>query len=293
MLIQPKTLDVESSETIVSAILFIPERLEDLADFVKLKDRVTEETYTLTKDNIIITEKLAKLLGVSIGDTIELYFDDVTKYPVTIEAVAENYMSHYVYISSDYYRSLFGEEPEYNQLYLRTRELTEEEKDAFSGEMLSDDAVDSVTYVEELQADVSIMMKSMELVIVVLIVAAGMLAFIVLYNLNNINIIERRRELATLKVLGFYDMEVGNYVYRENVLLTVLGTMAGIVMGLFLHRFVITTVEIDMMMFGRDIEWQSYVYSILLTCFFAVLINVGMFYKLRKIDMVESLKSAE
>lgn len=293
MLIQTKTLDVESAETIVSATLFVPERLEDLSDFVKLKDRVTQETYTLTGNNVIVTEKLAKLLSVSVGDTIELYFDDVTKYPVTIDAIAENYMFHYVYISSEYFYNLCGEEPEYNQLYLRTRELSETEKEAFSGEMLNDDAVDSVTYVEELEADVAIMMQALELVIVVLIVAAGMLAFIVLYNLNNINIIERRRELATLKVLGFYDLEVANYVYRENVLLTILGAMAGVIMGIFLHQFVIMTVEVDMMMFGRDIEWPSYIYSVLLTFVFAVLVNLGMFYKLGKIDMVESLKSAE
>lgn len=293
MLIQTKTMDVESAETMVSATLFVPERLDGLSDFVKFQDRVTEKTYTLTDENIIITEKLAKLLGVSVGDTIEVYFDDVTKYPVIINAIAENYMFHYVYMSADYYRDLCGEEPEYNQLYLKTTELSEEDKEAFSGEMLSDDAVDSVTYVEELQESVSVMMQSLEMVVIVLIIAAGMLAFIVLYNLNNINIIERRRELATLKVLGFYDMEVGNYVYRENVLLTILGMLAGVVMGLFLHRFVILTVEIDMMMFGRDIEWPSYIYSVLMTCIFAVLINAGMFYKLRKIDMVESLKSAE
>ena len=293
MFIQTKTMDIESPETIVSATLFVPERLDDMEEFVNLRDRVTKENYLLTKDNIIITEKLAKLLDVSEGDTIELYFDDVTKYSVTVDAVAENYMFHYVYMSAEYYHSLCKEAPEYNQLYLKTTELTEAEKEAFSGEMLTDNAVDSITYVEEMQESVAVMMQSLELVIVVLIVAAGMLAFIVLYNLNNINIIERRRELATLKVLGFYDMEVANYVYRENVLLTVLGTMAGVIMGLFLHRFVILTVEIDMMMFGRDIEWPSYVYSVLLTFVFAVVINAGMFYKLRKIDMVESLKSAE
>ncbi|MBR6643322.1 MAG: FtsX-like permease family protein [Lachnospiraceae bacterium] len=293
MFIQTKTMDIESEEARVSATLFVPERLADLEDFVKLKDRVTEQTYTLTDDTIIITEKLAKLLKISEGDSIELYLDDVTKYQVTVHAIAENYMFHYVYMSEQYYRNLYGEEPEYNQLYLKTTELSEDKKDAFSKEMLADDAVDSVTYVEELQDSVSVMMKSMELVIVVLIVSAGMLAFIVLYNLNNINIIERRRELATLKVLGFYDMEVGNYVYRENVLLTVFGTLAGVIMGLFLHRFVIMTVEIDIMMFGRDIEWPSYIYSILLTFIFAILINAGMLNKLRKIDMVESLKSAE
>ena len=293
MLIQTKNMDVESAETMVSATVFVPERLEDLGDFVVLQDRISEEKYTLTKDNTIITEKLAKLLDVSVGDTIELHFDDVTRYPVTIDAIAENYMFHYVYISAQKYEQLCGEVPEYNQLYLKTVGMTEEEKEAFSGEMLSDDGVDSITYVEELQESVSVMMKALELVIVVLIVAAGMLAFIVLYNLNNINIIERRRELATLKVLGFYDMEVANYVYRENVLLTILGIAAGVIMGFFLHRFVILTVEIDMMMFGREIKWHSFVYSVLLTGIFAVLINLFMFYKLRKIDMVESLKSAE
>jgi len=150
-----------------------------------------------------------------------------------------------------------------------------------------------VTYVDELQETVSVMMQALELVVIVLIVAAGMLAFIVLYNLNNINIIERRRELATLKVLGFYDGEVGSYVYRENVLLTFLGILAGIVMGIFLHRFVILTVEVDMLMFGRVISGSSYVYSVLLTILFAVFVNFGMFFKLKKIDMVESLKSAE
>ena len=293
MLIQTMTMDAESAEGLVSATLFVPETLNGLDNFVKLKDRVSQEAYTLTDDGVIITEKLAKLLEVSVGDTIELYYDDVTKYPVQIKQIAENYMFHYVYISAQHYRTLFGEEPEFNQLYLQTTEMSEEEKEAFSGEMLADEKVDSVTYVEELQESVAVMMQSLELVVVVLIVAAGMLAFIVLYNLNNINIIERRRELATLKVLGFYDGEVGTYVYRENVLLTVLGILAGMIMGFFLHRFVILTVEVDMMMFGRDIEPPSYLYSVLLTCVFAVLINFSMFFKLRKIDMVESLKSAE
>jgi len=293
MLIQTKTLDVESEEAMVSATLFVPETLDGLDDFVKLKDRVSQESYALSDNEVIITEKLAKLLNVSVGETIELYYDDVTTYPVKIADIAENYMFHYVYMSAEYYRTLFGEEPEYNQLYLKTMALSEGDKEAFSGEMLLDEAVDSVTYVEELQESVAVMMQSLELVVVVLIIAAGMLAFIVLYNLNNINIIERRRELATLKVLGFYDMEVGSYVYRENVLLTLLGILAGIVMGFFLHRFVILTVEVDMMMFGRTIEWPSYLYSVLLTCIFAVLINFGMFFKLRKIDMASSLKSAE
>ena len=293
MFVYTKTMDMESAETVVSATVFGPESLKNMENFVTLQDRVSGTKYTLNQENTIITEKLAKLLGVSVGDTIELHFDDVTRYQVTIDAIAENYMMHFVYLSAEKYEQLCGETPEYNQLYLKTKAMTDEEKESFSGEMLADDAVDAVTYVEELQEDVAVMMQSMELVIVVLIVAAGMLAYIVLYNLNNINIIERRRELATLKVLGFYDMEVANYVYRENVLLTIFGTVAGVFMGLLLHRFIIMTVEVDMMMFGRDIEWPSYIYSILMTFVFAIWINMSMFYKLRKIDMVESLKSAE
>lgn len=290
---QVKNLDAETEAAVKSASLFVPERLEDLEEFLKLKDRVTQEKYTLTEQGVIVSEKLAKTLEVSVGDAFEIYVDDVTKRPVTVTAVAENYMSNYIYMSAAQYEEVFEEAPEFNQLYLKLPEMTLAEEEEFSRELLNVDAVDAVTYVHELQESVATMMQALELVVVVLIVAAGMLAFIVLYNLNNINIIERRRELATLKVLGFYDMEVGSYVYRENVLLTVLGILAGVVMGFFLHRFVILTVEVDMIMFGRNIELPSYVYSVLLTCVFAVLINLGMFFKLKKIDMVESLKSAE
>ena len=240
-----------------------------------------------------LSEKLANTLDVLVGDEVILSIDDVTKRPVTVMAIAENYMANYIYMSVPQYQETFEEEPEFNQLYLQLVPMTGEEEAQFSRELLSIDAVDAITYVHELQESVATMMQALELVVVVLIVAAGMLAFIVLYNLNNINIIERRRELATLKVLGFYDVEVGSYVYRENVLLTALGILAGVVMGILLHRFVILTVEVDMIMFGREIEPLSYLYSVLLTCVFAVLINFGMFFKLQKIDMVESLKSAE
>ena len=233
------------------------------------------------------------MMDVTVGDSIEIYIDDVTKKPVKIMAISENYMSHYIYMSGTQYEALYGETPEYNQLYFHLEEMTEAQKEALSTRFLALEEVSSVTYVDELQENVASMMESLNLVVVVLIVAAGMLAFIVLYNLNNINIIERRRELATLRVLGFYDGEVGMYVYRENILLTFFGILAGIVLGIVLHRFVILTCEIDMIMFGRFISPRSYFYSVLLTCVFALVVNGGMFFKLRKIDMVESLKSAE
>ena len=188
---------------------------------------------------------------------------------------------------------MYGEEPEYNQLFLKLPSMSEAQKESFSKTVMAEEAVDSVTYVEDLQEHVDQMMQSLNLVVVVLIVAAALLAFIVLYNLNNINIIERRRELATIKVLGFFDGELAMYVYRENILLTIFGILFGVVLGIFLHRFVILTCEIDMIMFGRDISALSYASSVALTALFSVIVNFGMFYKLRRIDMVESLKSME
>ncbi len=293
MYIQSIALDVESETALKSVTLFVPERISGLEEFLKLQDRVTGEKYVLEEHGVIVSEKLANMLDVKVGDVISLHIDDIAKKPVEITAVAENYMANYVYMSTAQYEALFEEPADYNQLYLKLADMTKEEEGNFSSAMLSHEEVDSVTYVHELQESVATMMRALELVVVVLIVAAGMLAFIVLYNLNNINIIERRRELATLKVLGFYDVEVGSYVYRENVLLTLFGILAGVVMGFFLHRYVILTVEVDMIMFGREIEFPSYIYSIILTCVFALLINFGMLFKLKKIDMVESLKSAE
>ncbi len=293
MFVQLKTVDVESGVALKSAQLFIPERLDDLESFLKLQDRLTKEKYSLEEMGVVISEKLSTMLDVTVGDSIEIYVDDVTKKSVEITAISENYMSHYVYMSGKQYEALYGEQPEYNQLYFHLGNMTETQKEEFSTRFLELEEVSSVTYVDELQEDVASMMESLNLVIVVLIVAAGMLAFIVLYNLNNINMIERRRELATLKVLGFYDGEVGMYMYRENILLTIFGIFAGVVLGIVLHRFVILTCEIDMIMFGRAISPSSYIYSVLLTCLFSLVVNGGMFFKLRKIDMVESLKSAE
>ena len=160
-------------------------------------------------------------------------------------------------------------------------------------EIINEDAVLSLSYIYDIQEQLDDMLKSLNLVIAVLIVSAGMLAFVVLYNLNTINITERQRELATLKVLGFYDPEVGAYVYRENILLTFIGAGAGCILGKILHRFIIETVEVDSVMFGRNIDPSSFLYALLFTILFSLIINGVMYFKLRKIDMVESLKSIE
>lgn len=291
-----------------SAYIFVPGETEGLDQFVVLKDRISGERHGLTDDGAVISEKLAKLLNVSVGDEIYLKESETDRCSVRIAAVSENYLAHYVYLTPALYERLFGETPKYNQLYLKLqdetgaetsgpgmakKELSEEEETAFTERLLKDEMVETVQMAGELHRTVQDMLKSLDMVIWVLIISAGLLAFVVLYNLNNINITERRRELATLKVLGFYDGEVAAYVYRENIYLTVIGIGVGVVLGIILHRYVILTCEIDMMMFGRNIRPLSYVYSMLITAMFSVFVNVVMYFRLRKINMVESLKSVE
>lgn len=285
--------EVEAGQKKRSVYLFVPETLEGIDDFVVLKNRVTDKRYHIQDDGVIITEKLSKLLDIGVGDEITLDMDETTKYQVKVTAIAENYMYHYVYMSKQYYEKLTGKQPNFNQLYLKLNNLSKEQVQECSNTLMKNPSIKSLTMVDELEDKVQDMMKSLDLVVWVLIISAGLLAFIVLYNLNNINIIERRRELATIKVLGFYDGELAGYVYRENVILTLVGIALGVILGIILHQFIIQTCEIDMIMFGRTIRGISYVYSSVITIIFAVLVNVSMLWKLKKIDMVESLKSVE
>ncbi len=294
MFVQLKTVDLSSPVAEKSAELFVPESLDGLEEFLKLRDRRKDAVrYELTEEGVVLSEKLAATLEVKVGDSVFIKQDETHSKEVKVTAIAENYLYHYIYMSPQQYAELYGEDPKYNQLFFKLDSMSEEQKELFSKLVMEEEAVDTITYVEDLQEHVDKMMKSLNLVVVVLIGAAALLAVIVLYNLNNINIMERRRELATIKVLGFFDGELAMYVYRENILLTVFGILFGIVVGIFLHRFVILTCEIDMIMFGRSIRTFSYLASILFTILFSVIVNAGMFYKLRKIDMVESLKSME
>ena len=263
-------------------------------DFLCFRDRKTHESYQLPDDGAIITEKTADLLNVEVGDTIVLRDEEKGDREVKISEVCENYMGHYLYLSADYYQELYGEELEYNAIFFQVPEGYSQDRLEDAGQViLARDEVLSVSYTHDIRSQLDDMLTSLNLVIVVLIISAGMLAFVVLYNLNNISITERQRELATLKVLGFYDPEVAMYVYRENIVLTVLGAAFGIVLGRILHLFVIQTVEVDAAMFGRNVNLPSYLYSFLFTLLFTLVVNLVMYFKLKKIDMVESLKSIE
>ncbi len=273
--------------------LSVPSDLEKNKEFQVFRNRITKKEFELEKNSVILTEKAAQLLDVEKGDKIVLEDKDEKQAELQVTDICENYMEHYLYIPPETYREIYGEDMEPNTVYFKMKNFNEKGVKEIGENILDKRGALNVTYTYNIQGQLDDMLESLDIVIVVLIISAGLLAFVVLYNLNNINITERKRELATIKVLGFYDKEVSAYVLRENILLTIIGVVVGIALGSILHRFVIVTVEIDSVMFTRIIENISFVLSAALTCMFSFLVNAVMYFKLKKIDMVESLKSVE
>ena len=293
LMVRMQNLEVTAGDETEEVYLTVPESLDDVGNFLDFHSRTKPDVYSLQEDEAILTEKAADVLGVEPGDTVTLEDDDMGEKEVTIGAICENYMGHYLYLSPDYYEELFGKQAQYNGVLIKVKEGQEDQIEKVGSSLLENSNVLNVSYTSSIEDQLDDMLRSLNLVIVVLIISAGMLAFIVLYNLNTINITERKRELATIKVLGFYDTEVAAYVYRENVLLTLIGAVAGMILGWVLLQFVIVTVEVDDVMFGRVIDFTSYLYSFLFTLGFSMFVNWVMYFKLKKIDMVESLKSVE
>jgi putative ABC transport system permease protein len=257
-----------------------------------------------TDDAIVIDAKLADNLGISEGDTVRLLDNDEKEYPVQVCGICENYVGHYVYMTTACYTRVFGEKPRDNLLLVKTvTGAAESANTPGAGQDLSSSAVAQrvskmkgvITYssIDETRDHFNESMKSLDVVVWIIIGAAAALAFLVLFNLTNINVTERVRELATLKVLGFYDGETASYVYRENIILTLMGAMLGMLGGKWLHRWLIGTIEMEYMIFGHGLHARSYLYAILLTVVFSMSVNFFSYFYIRKIDMVESLKSVE
>lgn len=292
-LIKEQTMDIGKGDIEKNANLIVFESPNRVEDFVVLRNRTTGEKIHLYEDGIILTEKMAKLLNVEIGDEIYIKDEDGSRLNVKITGITENYANHYIYMSRNTYEEVFGERVKFQKLLVKTTDTDKAFEDNLSKDLLKNHGISSINFITGISKSFKDMIGSLNYVIMVLIFSAGALAFVVLYNLTNINISERIREIATIKVLGFYDREVSKYVYRENMILTIMGTILGLVLGVFLHRFVIFTTEIEFIMFGREIRAVSYVYSAILTIVFAVLVNFVMYFKLKKVDMVESLKSID
>ena len=261
-----------------------------MAPFIHLRHRTDDEPVTLSDDGVVLTEKLASLLDVQPGDTITL--DGDSRVEVRVADVTEHYIQHYVYMTDAYYETIFGAVPQQN-LVLADYPVEDDAAEDLERELVGLDGVTSLTRMEDTREIYGSSLESVDYAVILIIVCAAALAFVVLYNLTNINITERMRELATLKVLGFYDGELSAYIYRENVILTVFGVAMGMVMGKLLHQWLILTVEIDMLMFGRQLSLSSYAYAVVLTVLFSLLVNLAAHRKLKKLDMVESLKTVE
>lgn len=274
------------------ATLYVPQYKEKMNDYILLNDRVSGDKYEISDDGVIITEKLAKLLGVSAGDTISMKDENNNTYEVKVDKIAENYVKHYIYMSPSYYEKIFKNKPVYNMQFLNI-DNDKMNEDEITSKLLECKNVSNVALTSQIQSSTEDSIANMNLVMLVIIISAGCLAFVVLYNLNNINVSERIRELSTIKVLGFFDNEVTMYILRENVILTLLGVIAGSFLGKILHTFIIYTAETDTMMMYPDISTISYILSAAITILFSIIVMIIMHIKLKKVNMIDALKSNE
>ena len=278
--------------------LNVPQDTQEFGNFNTLRTRVGHKPLAIDDEGVLISEKLATKLGVSVGDSIAIYDEDAIGNAtgegreVRVSGIMENYVAQYVLMSPALYESTMGEAPSYATLLANVAE-GDDVREVFSDDVLAMDGVKTVTYNDETINSYRSMLKSVDSVVVVLVVAAALLAFVVLYNLTNINITERVREIATLKVLGFTPHEVNAYIYRETMLLSLIGTFVGLFLGIAMEGYVVITAEVDQVMFGREIHALSFIIAFALTMLFSVIVTLAMKFKLKKIDMVESLKSVD
>lgn len=293
-MVHMEMVDVSTEEGIGEVYLCVPENKEDFQTMTVLQNRTSEEVYTLDGEGILLTEWMADTLGVSAGDSITMEKEDgSSSQEVQVVGVVENYIMNYAYMSPQYYEKIYGEPAEFEVMYAEFTPEGQERENELGSEILQQPGVYNVSYTSDTKREINDMLQALVLVIIVLIVTAALLAFVVLYNLNNVNITERRRELATLKVLGFYDQEVAAYVYHENIILTLMGIVVGVGLGTLLHQYIIHTIRVDMVMFGQHVSLVSFLISAVLTAVFSAFVNFVMYFKLKEINMVESLKSVE
>ena len=286
-----ESADLINGEESESVTLVVPRDPEGMGDYLSLHTEKGEAISWPEKGEAVLTAKMAEKCGLTVGDEATLTDEDGNSLTVTVSGINENFIYNYAYLSPETWEEQTGQTPEYQTVYVNVKEG--QDIHAASALIMNCSGVASVSAYEDMRVRFGSMMESLDYVVAVIIVCAGALAFIVLYNLTNINITERLREIATIKVLGFYRNETASYVFRENLLLTGLGALAGLVMGKYLHSFVMEQVDIDMITFDVHIAPLSVLYSILLTFVFAVFVCGVMNRKLDAINMAESMKSIE
>ena len=291
-----QAVEILNKETKQDIQLIVPKKTDVLSDYIVLENRVSKEKYSLSDNGVVITEKLAKLLGIKQGEKITIKNSNDKQAEVEVKGITRNYLMHYMYISPEYYESIFGEKVKYNTILLKEQsevKKSEESENKLGKKILENSNISKVTFMSQTKSIFDEVMDNMTFVVWILIISAGLLAFVVLYNLANVNISERIRELATIKVLGFYDKEVYDYVTRETIILTIIGIVLGLFGGYFLNYYLIGTCEINTLRFCKIIEPISYVYAVIITVVFTMIVNIVTYFALKKIDMIESLKSVE
>ncbi|MEI8199637.1 MAG: FtsX-like permease family protein [Eubacteriales bacterium] len=284
---------IQSNGEEIAMTLICPDNSADFSNYISLQDRTSQKKMMLPVSGLIITEKLSKELGVGVGDSVTVYNADEAVKKLEIAGITENYIFHYGYISREYYKEIFRFDPEFNSMLIKLNQPSKDVETALGSELIAMDQVASVAYYSDVAVKFQDTIKSLDAIVLAIIGSAGLLAFVVLYNLTNINLSERIREIATIKVLGFYNREVASYVYRENIILSLIGTAAGLGLGIYLHRIIMSSIEQNGIMFGNYIAGNSFLYAFAITMAFSMLVNIVMYRRLKNIPMVESLKTIE
>ena len=291
--IRMETVKIYNNDKNYEINLVVTDNPKELEKVISLNDiNNNYNNVNVEEDKVILSEKTAKLLEVKQVNEISFKDEQNNEYKLQVQAQVENYINNYAYLSKNTYEKIFGEYKE-NVVLVTTKDLSDENSQKLDESILNNESVASITTSKDIINSVKDMMDSLDSVVLILVVSAAILAFVVMYNLSNINISERKREIATLKVLGFYDKEVDNYITKENIILTIIGIALGLIFGVYLGHFIITTCEIETLMFVRHVNTQSYIYATLITTIFTIIVNIFTHKNLKKIDMIESLKSVE
>jgi putative ABC transport system permease protein len=279
--------------TAYETTLVVPDEAGLLGDFVTRKERRTGRPVLPSDNGVVITQKLALLLGASVGDEITMINEDDEEWAAAVAGVAENYVGHYVYMTPAYYAGITGARLKYTTIVGKTQDMSEARREEISESLLENKGVVALSFNAKVRDFYTDLLDALNIVVFVLIACGALLSFVVLTCLTGVNIDERKREIATLKVLGFYDGEAASYIFRENMVNTVVGSAAGMGLGVLLHQYIIRTVELDMIVFGKVVSPMSFAYATALTFLFTFAVNLAMSGDIRNIDMIESLKSVE
>jgi putative ABC transport system permease protein len=291
--VNTQTITVEYNNKEQDVTLVTPNNFKELKNIIYLSNiddgkEIEEPPY----NTCIISEKTSKLLNIKIGDTLAIINNENNNKEIKVSYITKNYINQYIYITKETYNNIFNNY-NINSFLVDLKEINNEEKESFDTKYISEGYVSAIVNNEDIKNSINDMLSSIDSIVAILIIAATALAFVVLYNLSNINISERKREIATLKVLGFYPKEVDKYINSETFILTTIGIIIGLIFGSYLSHFIISTCEPDYIMFDRNVFAISYIYSILITTTFTIIVNIVTHFNLKKINMIESLKNVE